>query len=100
MKLKEEIDRLNVMFQKGRITEEYYEEQYKDLTAKLSELHDEEKTLEIELLQNMMNLFTSNWLEMYSELDKAHKQVFWKRVIKEINVNEETHKISGFTLNI
>ena len=38
--------------------------------------------------------------EMYSELDKANKQVFWKRVIKEINVDEETHKISGFTLNI
>lgn len=37
----------------------------------------EEKEVEIEPLKNMMNLFT-----------------------KEINVNEETHKISGFTLNI
>lgn len=99
IKLKEEIDRLNIMYQKGRISEDYYETQYKELTAKLSELHDEEKELELIPYKNLLSKLSSDWKDTYNKLDKQHKQVFWKSIIKEIDVNAETHKISGFKFN-
>lgn len=92
--IKKEIDRLNILFQKGRITESYYDEQYEILDKQLRESAREQ--ISIEDYSNLINAFSGNWQELYYNLDKAHKQIFWKSTIKDIQVDPDTHKISGF----
>ena len=94
-RIKAEIDRLNILFQKGRISIEYYDEQYEKLEKQLSE---EEKTdvVNLESYKNIEKMLSGNWHDVYNKLDYAHKKTFWKRIIKEIYVDSETHKICGF----
>lgn len=94
--VKKEIERLNLLFQKGRITENYYEEQYTLLDAKLSEYATQEKCISIEAYRDLIKAFSGNWQELYLKLDKAHKQAFWKSTIKDIQIDKDTHRICGF----
>ena len=93
--LRTEMDRLNNLFQKGRITERYYDEQYEILEKKLSE----SETIKVpspESYRDVIRAFSGNWQDLYLKLDKNHKQAFWKSTIKDIQIDKETHKICGF----
>ena len=94
--IQKEIERLNLLFQKGRITEKYYDEQYETLDKKLSLCEQEEKCISIEAYRDLIKAFSGNWQDLYLNLDKAHKQAFWKSTIKDIQIDKETHRISGF----
>lgn len=94
--IQKEIERLNLLFQKGRITEKYYDEQYEILDKKLSLCEQEEKCISIEAYRDLIKAFSGNWQDLYLNLDKAHKQAFWKSTIKDIQIDKETHRISGF----
>lgn len=94
--LRDEIDRLNILFQKGRITERYYEEQYELLDRKLSEINKASKYISLESYKDLIRAFGGNWQDLYLQLDKSHKQVFWKSTIKDIQIDKETHQICGF----
>lgn len=94
--IQKEIERLNLLFQKGRITEKYYDEQYEILDKKLSLCEQEEKCISIEAYRDLIKAFSGNWQDLYLNLDKAHKQAFWKSTIKDIHIDKETHRISGF----
>lgn len=93
--IRKEMDRLNLLFQKGRITEKYYDEQYEALEKKLPAT-ESEKCVPLERFQDLMTAFSGNWQELYHNLDNAHKQAFWKSTIKDIRIDKETHRISGF----
>ena len=93
--LRTEMERLNILFQKGRITERYYDEQYEILEKKLSE----SETIKVpspESYRDVIRAFSGNWQDLYLKLDKSHKQAFWKSTIKDIQIDKETHKICGF----
>lgn len=94
--IKKEIDRLNLLFQKGRITESYYDEQYETLDRKLAEYAQKDRCVSLESYKALITAFSGNWQELYLSLDKAHKQAFWKSTIKDIQIDPETHQISGF----
>lgn len=94
--IRKEMDRLNLLFQKGRITESYYDEQYTILDHKLSECVQNDKCATLESYSALISAFSGNWQELYLKLDKAHKQAFWKSTIKDIQIDKETHRISGF----
>lgn len=94
--VRKEIERLNLLFQKGRITESYYEEQYQILDAQLSEYHRQETDIPPDACPSLSITFSGSWLELYVQLDKAHKQTFWKSTIKNIQIDKETHRICGF----
>lgn len=94
--IQKEIERLNLLFQKGRITEKYYDEQYEILDKKLSLCEQEEKCISIEAYRDLIKAFSGNWQDLYLNLDKAHKQAFWKSTIKDIQIDKETHRICGF----
>lgn len=94
--IRKEMERLNILFQKGRITESYYDQQYDALDKKLSECIQESKCVSLESYRDLMTAFSGNWQELYHNLDKPHKQAFWKSTIKDIQINKETHRISGF----
>lgn len=95
-KLKSEQNRLNILFQKGRITEEYYESQYDVLTEKIKAC---ENTLDIASGRSpapILSAFAGGWKEAYLTLDKEHKQAFWHDKIESIHINPDTHKLCCF----
>lgn len=94
--LRTEMERLNILFQKGRITEHYYDEQYEALEKKLSEIDNDSKRISTDNYEDLIQTFSGNWQDLYLKLDKSHKQSFWKNTIKDIQIDKETHKISGF----
>ena len=85
------------MFQKGRITENYYDEQYELLEKKLKEHECMEDSTPLSAYDCLLAAFSGNWQELYASLDKQHKQTFWKGTIKKIDMDSETHQISGFS---
>ena len=90
------MERLNILFQKGRITEDYYDEQYNVLETRLIEYEQHEKYVPIDAYRDLIKTFSGDWQALYLQLDKAHKQAFWKSTIRDIQIDKETHKICGF----
>lgn len=95
--LEAEMRRLNLMFQKGRITDEYYETQYALLESALDEERACQDTDRLVRLENLQKEFSGNWRELYSMLDASHKNAFWKRCVKNIYTDKNTHKLCGFS---
>ncbi len=93
--LKDELTRLNTMYQKGRISEDYYEAEYQRLQSDISGSQDREIQAKQQKLISASKKFRGNWKELYTKLDNSHKRAFWKQIIEEINVDPETRQISG-----
>lgn len=89
-KVKDEIERLNKMYQKARIDEEDYDKEYSVLENKLKELEylNEGNKCDVDL-SKMKSLLNSNFENQYFESDKLKKQAFWSAIIKEIRINEK-----------
>ena len=77
---------------KGRISEEDYDRQYEELERELRE-EQEKRTETVEDYGHIIKAFSGNWLDIYNALDPEHKNAFWKKVIKEIVLSKDTHKI-------
>lgn len=92
--LQAELDRLNTMYQKGRISEEYYDIQYNELASQLNSLQS--NIITVESFAPIQKVFSGNWQAVYTDLDAAHRNAFWKSVIKDIYLDMNTRKISGF----
>ena len=95
-KLKAEMNRLNILFQKGRISEAYYNEQYDLLEEKLKKEMECQNIVYLESYTRILEHFSGDWQNIYQKLDAVHKRTFWKTFIKDIYIDKETHKISGF----
>lgn len=93
--LKDELNRLNTMYQKGRISEEYYESEYTRLSAAISGAENHALKEKQEKLISVSRKFRGDWKELYTKLDNSHKRAFWKQVIEEINVDPDTRQICG-----
>lgn len=90
--IRSEIERLNNIYIKGRISEVDYDRQYALLEHRL----EEERKLQSESFADykcLEKLFSGNWLDIYNKLDAEHKNAFWKKIIKEIIIDCDTHKI-------
>ena len=85
-KYQQELDRLNTMFLKGRISEETYDTEY----LRLNDLISQNKALTQAQghCKPSQTVFVGNWKEIYQELDKLHKKLFWREVVKQIIVDE------------
>ena len=86
--LKKEMDRLNMMFRKGRIEEEEYDKEYFALEKELKKIDVEEKPVERNL-DALKGLLETDYKSLYAELDKEHKKAFWRNLIKEFAMNED-----------
>lgn len=95
--IRAEMERLNILFQKGRITDEYYDKQYASLEDALKNEQEDISEIKLEHYTKLQKHFTGNWKELYDMLDSSHKNAFWKRVVKEIYFDKNTHKICGFS---
>lgn len=87
-KLKAEMDRLNMMFRKGRIDEEEYDKEYYSLEKKIKAIDIEEKPLERNL-DALRGLLETDYLGLYEQLTKENKKAFWRSFIKEFRIDED-----------
>lgn len=86
-KLKAEMDRLNLMFRKGRIEEAEYDEEYYALDKKLKKVDIDEKPPERDL-DALKGLLETDYKGLYSQLTKENKKAFWRRIMKEFAIDE------------
>lgn len=92
-KLKSELERLNLLFQKGRITLDYYDAEYEKLEKLISE-EETQNNITPESYEPIQETLCANWQDLYLDLDYAHRKTFWKSILKSIHVDPNTHKIS------
>lgn len=91
-RIRAEMNRLNNIYMKGRISESEYDRQYESLEKELKS--EQQKHAEtVEDYGYIIKTFSGNWLDIYKALDPEHKNAFWKKVIKEIVLNKDTHKV-------
>ena len=86
-KLKAEMDRLNMMFRKGRIDEEEYDTDYMKLEKKLKAIDVEEEPPKRDL-DALKGLLETDYRGLYAQLTKENKKAFWRRIIKEFAIDE------------
>lgn len=88
-KLKKELDRLNLLFQKGRIEWEYYNKEYNEIEKELRELsltRPEEKR-DFTYLENLLK---TDFRNMYASLSPENRRAFWRSTIEQIHLNEDS----------
>jgi len=88
--LQSEMSRLNTMFRKGRVKEDEYDAEYQALESQLAELQEsltpvEERDLTVyeELLKQ------DDWKALYNALNRENQRAFWRKYIKQINLDAE-----------
>lgn len=78
--IKEEMERLNFMFQKGRISESDYDKEYSALEKQLLLECKPQKFTKHERILEL------DFLKIYNELEAKEKQALWRSIIKEIHI--------------
>ena len=86
-KLKAELDRLNMMFRKGRISEEEYDTDYIKMEKQIKALDVEEAPPQKDL-DALKGILESDYRTIYSHLTKENKKAFWRNTIKEFAIDE------------
>lgn len=86
-KLKAEMERLNMMFRKGRINEEEYDTEYFKLEKTLKGLDTTEETPRRDL-DSIKRILETNYREIYANLTKENKKAFWRSCIHEFAIDE------------
>ena len=86
-KLKAEMDRLNMMFRKGRIEEEEYDIEYMKLDKQIKSLDVEEVPPQKDL-DALKGILESDYRTIYGNLTKENKKAFWRNTIKEFTIDD------------
>lgn len=86
-KIKAELERLNYMFQKNRISVEDYDKEYSALHAKLQEKYDD--SADQAKLEELQTLLDKGFYTAYQALDDKHRQIFWHSVLRGIEIEKD-----------
>ncbi len=93
-----EMSRLNLLFQKGRIDFEYYNEEYSRLEQ---ELKEQEAVIAIkEDYSHIEGLLADDFIQSYHSLTESNKQVFWHEIIERIYVEGKVITAVDFRRNV
>lgn len=87
-KLQKELERLNLLFQKGRIQWDYYSEEYDRIEKELVELNNIQPEVEKDL-SYLEELLQSDFRSMYDKLTPENRRAFWRSTIKQIHINSD-----------
>lgn len=82
-----EIERLNIMYQKGRITEDYYESEYSRISSLIEE--EDRRKKQIQGGKKLKEIFFVEWEKAYMDLDKLNKKLFWRDIVSRIVVDND-----------
>lgn len=85
--LKVEMERLNMMFRKGRIEEEEYDTEYYKLEKKLKSLDITEPPPKRDL-DAIRGILETDYRGIYEKLTKENKKAFWRSFIREFSIDE------------
>jgi DNA invertase Pin-like site-specific DNA recombinase len=86
-KIKVEMDRLNMMFRKGRIEEEEYDTEYYKLEKQLKALDTTEQPPKRDL-DAIKGILETDYRGIYGKLTKENKKAFWRSFIREFSIDE------------
>lgn len=95
-KYQKELERLNNMYQKGRISENTYDSEYE----RLSELIASCKIIPIKEARTIRDydkindVFVTNWKQQYESLDREHRRIFWRNIIDHMELSKEHGEIT------
>ena len=88
-KLRKEMERLNLLFQKGRISYDYYDKEYQRLEREYSAsaaFCEEEETRNLHYVEELLK---TDFRQMYDSLSPENKRSFWRSTIQEIYLNDD-----------
>lgn len=91
-KLKEELRRTTISFNKGRIEEDEYDKEWDRINNKIKKL---EATPTKKDVSHLEDLIATDWKTMYSSLTKENKSIFWRNVIDKIEIDPLNYKKGG-----
>lgn len=83
-----EMDRLNLMFQKDRISFDYYDAEYSKLKKEMDELN----ITELPQKKNycyLESILRCDFRNMYDTLSSENRQAFWHQIIDEIHLTAD-----------
>lgn len=80
--IKDEMKRLNKMYQKNRMSDEEYDEEFEKLEIALANVKDDENT--VKDVTRLKDLLEVNILELYETFTREEKQAFWSGLIRHI----------------
>lgn len=86
-KIQGELDRLNNMYLKGRISEEKYDSEYTRLNRMLIEVDTDKQKKEAK--EEIKALMDVNLRDLYNSFNDDEKRTFLRGIIKEIKVDED-----------
>ena len=87
-KLKAEMERLNMMFRKGRIEEEEYDTEYYNLEKQLKKLDIVEEPPKRDL-DSIKGILETDYRGIYESLSRENQKAFWRSFIKEFAIDED-----------
>ena len=87
--LQNQIDRINYMFEKGRLDIDSYESKYSDLTKQIEMLKEQNSQTQTDKALQIIKDLPDNWKDIYNQLDNKHKQLFWNGIITEIILDDD-----------
>lgn len=91
-KIASEMERLNILFQKGRVSMDYYEKEYDALEKELRQA--EALPAKGKNHARVEALLTQDVNEIYFSLTPESKQAFWRNIIEKIYI-DENNRITG-----
>lgn len=97
---KEELDRLNYMFQKGRLSVADYDAQYQVLQGKLKDASANPVESTQDKLAKIREYINTGWKDVYIQLDEEHRRAFWHSFVKELHIERDksSYTLKGITL--
>ena len=89
--LEDELERLNNIYLKKRISEERYDNEYERIENEIQELKNNIVEKDI---TNLKELIKTDWKTMYNALTRENKQIFWRNIIDRIELDPQNWKKS------
>ena len=92
---RKELDRLNNMYQKGRIAEDKYDSEYERITNIIKDYENSIVSFPTsqKSFDKIKNTLSGNWIEIYQSLDRENTRAYWREFIESIECNTHTGTI-------
>lgn len=87
-KLQNELERLNLLFQKGRIEWDYYSSEYDRIEKELHELQQIQPEPQTDFTY-LEELLQADFRTIYEKLTTENRRSFWRSTIREIHLGED-----------
>ena len=87
-RLRKELDRLNLLFQKGRIEWDYYSPEYDRIEKELQEL-SQFRPEEKRNFAYLESLLRTDFRAIYGSLSPENRRAFWRSTVAQIHINED-----------